>query len=259
MTLVVIRYMKQVWRFLLGFSAQCGNQFVTLTLLSRVRWRRLFSSPDNSYQSVSPLELPVVVINLKKRMDRRRQVEAELERIGFVNVTFLDAVDGKATFPSLLPGHAANLGCTLSHLHAVEAHVLGGIPVAICEDDNQFLGSQDSIISLFKEFLMTPSQDALGLSVRVRGPKIGVSENLDVVGWALAPAFYVLKPRAMGPVIKALRKSAIRLGGQRRGGPFDQVWRWTQRFRVIFVVPKERVARQRESFSDIQGKHFGGT
>ena len=75
----------------------------------------------------------------------------------------------------------------------------------------------------------------------------------------MAPAFYIVKPRARKGLLSAYRKSVNLLSSRRRGGPFDQVWKSTQRYRLMFVTPTQRVARQKESHSDIQGKYFEGT
>lgn len=252
-------FVKKTWQVYSCSMRSLGSQLIEFTLQTRLNLRKLFPARGNVFESLNPFEIPVVVINLKKRRDRLDQVMIELEKVGFHNVLILEAIDGRASFPHLLPGHASNLGCTLSHLKAIESYFEDDIPVAICEDDNQFLGSRESISTLVREFLDSNSQDVLGLSVRVRGRKIEASEKMNMVGWALAPAFYILKPRAKNHLLKALRRSAVLLKNQKRGGPFDQVWRWPQRFHLNFVVPKERVARQRESFSDIQGKYFSGT
>lgn len=251
--------MKKTWQVFSLLVKNLGSHLLELTLTTRLNLRKRFPVRDNVFESLNPWEIPVIVINLKKRRDRLDQVKVELGKIGFLNVFILEAIDGRVRFPQLLSGHASNLGCTLSHLEAFEGYPQNGIPVAICEDDNQFLGSRESLSCLIREFLDTNSQDVLGVSVRVRGRKIEASQNMNMVGWALAPAFYIVKPRARNHVVKALKKSAKLLKKQRRGGPFDQVWRWPQRFHLNFVVPKERVARQRESFSDIQGKYFLGT
>jgi hypothetical protein len=75
----------------------------------------------------------------------------------------------------------------------------------------------------------------------------------------MAPAFYIAKPRARVALLWAYRESVRRLSRQLRKGPFDQVWQSVQRYRLMFITPVARVARQKESYSDIQDKFFAGT
>jgi hypothetical protein len=199
------------------------------------------------------------VINLKKRPDRLRDVRANLKKMSFSDVRVIDAVDGPSIYPHLLRGHAANLGCTESHLQAIKDNLRAGQPVAVCEDDNEFLASKAEVHRLIADFLHSPEYDVLCVSSRVRGPKVAASKDLNVVSWSMAPAFYIAKPRARVALLGAYRESIRRLSRQIRNGPFDQVWRGTQLYQLIFVTPVERVARQKESFSDIQDKFFQGT
>jgi hypothetical protein len=186
-------------------------------------------------------------------------VRTNLENLGFLDIRVVVAIDGPKENPDISRGHAANLGCTRSHMAAVMENLGPGQVIAVCEDDNEFLASKEKIQELMTSFLQTSDYDVLCLSARVRGPKVRASEDLNVVAWALAPAFYIAKPRARGPLLAAYRKSIIRLSRERRNGPFDQVWASTQRYRLIFATAADRVARQKESHSDIQGKFFGGT
>jgi hypothetical protein len=88
---------------------------------------------------------------------------------------------------------------------------------------------------------------------------VKASKEFSAVGWAMAPAFYIAKPRARAALLGAYRESIRRLSRQLRNGPFDQVWKGIQRYRLVFVTPVARVARQKESHSDIQDKFFQGT
>lgn len=236
-----------------------GDQILAVLLATRLILRRLLSSSRNSFPTINPASIPVCVINLKKRPDRLGEVVSNLKEAGFTDIRVCEAIDGPERYPNLVRGHAANLGCTLSHKSALWGNLGTDSPVAICEDDNQFLASPEDIHSLLRKFLDSKEFDVMGLSVRVRGRKVPAGNDLSVVSWALAPAFYVVKPRAKRALMRAYTASARRLERQRRRGPFDQVWRFTQRVSTMFVVPNDRVARQRESFSDIQGQFFSGT
>lgn len=254
-----IAVIKAVWRWALRSGKTLGDVRDRSLLRLRISFRRLRPHLSNVFDRISPTDVPVFVINLKKRPDRLQDVSADLKRVGFTDVRVIEAIDGPAHYPSLLRGHAANLGCTQSHLKAIEDNLRAGRPVAVCEDDNEFVGSPEEIQALIADFLRAPEYDVLCLSARVRGPKVSVSPEFNLVSWALAPAFYIAKPRAREPLLSAYRKSIHRLRAQRRRGPFDQVWSSIQRYRLLFVTPVQRLARQKESHSDIQGKFFAGT
>lgn len=250
---------KSVWRGLLSSARRFGDQRDRILLTLRLSSRRRSPDSSNVFPGLSPADIPVFVINLKKRPDRLRDVCANLKKVGFLDVRVIEAVDGPTTYPHLVRGHAANLGCTRSHLAAVDGNLRAGYPIAVCEDDNEFLASEGDIHRLVGDFLNSPEYDVLCLSARVRGPKVGASKDFNAVSWAMAPAFYVAKPRARVALLGAYQESVRRLSRQLRGGPFDQVWRLIQRYQLVFVTPVARVARQKESHSDIQDKFFAGT
>ena len=97
--------------------------------------------------SFDPLSLQILVISLKRSLDRRRKVEQELQKVPFT-WAFLDAVDGSAlTGPppeyqsskvKLLQGYELTpneIGCYLSHKEAWKTCVGKNIPTLIFEDD----------------------------------------------------------------------------------------------------------------------------
>ena len=250
---------KSGWRSALPLIFGLADFIQAGLLRARLALRTLFPQRQNVFPALSVAEIPVFVINLAKRPDRLREVMTNLQGAGFSDVRVVEAIDGPQKYPHILRGHAANLGCTESHMAAVQENLVHGQPIAVCEDDNEFLAGPEEIRHLVRAFLDSPHFDVLGLSTRARGPKIEASQDFHVVSWAMAPAFYIAKPRSRRPLLAAYRRSVKRLKGERRRGPFDQVWKSTQRYRLLFVRPIERVARQRESYSDIQGKFFGGT
>lgn len=250
---------RGLWRAFLPVARSISDVAVWVTLSIRLALKRMFGNRSDVFPGYAPSGLRVVVINLKRREDRRAQVLENLSKIGFENVTILDAIDGPKKYPDHVRGNAANLGCTESHIMAIERHLSNGTPIAVCEDDNQFIGKSDEVLKYISSFLESPEADVLCLVARSRGPRVVVNSEFAAAGWALAPSFYVVKPNARRDLVRALTKSARKLTQQKRRGPFDQVWRWTQRFRLIFFVPQRKVGRQRDSFSDIQGQFFQGT
>jgi len=91
--------------------------------------------------------LKIIVISLERSLDRRKQVEQEMQKIS-MSWSFLDAVDGSALLtPPIeyksgkvrrLQGYALTpneIGCYLSHKEAWKRCVKEGVPTLILEDD----------------------------------------------------------------------------------------------------------------------------
>jgi len=97
--------------------------------------------------TATPLPLQILVISLRRSLDRRAKVEQEMQQIS-LPWSFLDAVDGsalqsppseyKALKVNLLQGYeltANEIGCYLSHKEAWKRCVEKNIPTLILEDD----------------------------------------------------------------------------------------------------------------------------
>lgn len=81
------------------------------------------------------------VINLPHRTDRRREMEAEFEKVGIAGdprIGFFPAVQPREKGVFHLPGAH---GCFLSHLGVLEEALAAGQSVIVLEDDCQFLAS----------------------------------------------------------------------------------------------------------------------
>jgi glycosyl transferase family 25 len=94
-----------------------------------------------------PSQIQILVISLKRSLDRRKQAEKEMQKIS-LPWAFLDAVDGSAlVVPPVeyksnkvkrLQGYALTLneiGCYLSHKEAWKCCVEKNVPTLILEDD----------------------------------------------------------------------------------------------------------------------------
>ena len=97
--------------------------------------------------TATPLRLQILVISLRRSLDRRAKVEQEMQQIS-LPWSFLDAVDGsalqsppseyKALKVNLLQGYeltANEIGCYLSHKEAWKRCVEKNVPTLILEDD----------------------------------------------------------------------------------------------------------------------------
>lgn len=165
--------------------------------------------------SHSPIQ--ILVISLKRSLDRRKQVEQEMKKISLPWV-FLDAVDGAAlAVPPVeykpnkvkrLQGYALTpneIGCYLSHKEAWKHCVKANIPTLILEDD--FVLSAD-----FEETLNTLLNEVTEWDfVRLQGlyevpfKLVHDQSELTLVknrGDAVGATAYLLKPQTAARLIK---------------------------------------------------------
>lgn len=188
-------------------------------------------------------------INLAHRTDRRRETEAELEKMGLDGVTRLDA--------SL--NDNGHLGASMSHLAAVRAlsQKASAPLLMVLEDDAQFLCSAEEFTSLLVKFLRDRRLDVLCIGnnpwtrpLRI-GPDFALTDDTSSAGC------YVFKPRAASLIAASHRHSVEMLsqGKDPANSALDQRWKALQRNQLFFCIPATHVFIQRPSFSDIQQAH----
>ena len=83
-------------------------------------------NPSNTLQTLTTNEYKTMIINLKRRRDRRLNIETQFKNQKFVDYEFMDAVDGSQLLPTayiqrLFHGNNFNyrkgvIGCAMSHL-----------------------------------------------------------------------------------------------------------------------------------------------
>lgn len=194
-------------------------------------------------------------INLDHRTDRRVFFEEECKKLD------LNPVRIKAEYT---PASGA-LGCLMSHLNALSSGS-DSEPTWICEDDCTFLVSRDSLDGVIQEFLESPA-DVLCLAFASRRD-LHFSSQLKRTTDCQTASSYIVKP-AFRKILLDFWTSVLvckRSGYEHprksefaklsvHKGEFettDQSWKVLQQSHV-FVIPKIRCAKQRESYSDIEG------
>jgi glycosyl transferase family 25 len=189
----------------------------------------------------------VVYINLPHRTDRRAEIESELSRMRSRNYIRFDGIRAE-------PGW---LGCSLSHRAALSAaKVKSGRLLMVLEDDCQFLKNSSRVGDVIEEFSSSKA-DVLCLSFNAtRYEPLPPLRKLRRVFDARTTSCYVLKPHMIKPIhdMASLSVDLFHQGAPSRFAAFDMVWRRMQKEK-IFVIPNQRLARQRPSYSDIEG-HF---
>jgi len=165
--------------------------------------------------SHSPIQ--ILVISLKRSLDRRKQVEQEMQKIS-LPWNFLDAVDGAALVaPPIeykpnkvkrLQGYALTpneIGCYLSHKEAWKRCVEEKIPTLILEDD--FVLSSDFEVTLNTLLNEVTEWDFVRLQGLYEVPFKPVLERLGLTlvknqGDAVGATAYLLKPQIAAQLIK---------------------------------------------------------
>jgi glycosyl transferase family 25 len=127
----------------------------------------------------------------------------------------------------------------------------------VCEDDCEFLATREEIDDLVNEFASNSRLDVLCLAFNTRNPKkvTQISKGLSITSDTQTTACYILKPHMVEKLAWAAYSSIE--GLTRTLDPtahaIDIEWKSLQK-RNIFAIPNIRIAKQLESYSDIEGK-----
>ena len=221
------------------------------------RWKRHQRFDASGLPTFSGEEIGITVINLPARKDRLTEFAEAMERVGFGDYSVTAGVPGRELFPQLPGDFSGAIGCNLSHAKAVEAHDWNSQPLLmVCEDDLDFLVDGARLREVISEFAQNPRLDVLCLAGRARGAKIQITERLYVATGIVGQACYVLKPQMARRLSTIWREGVGALLEQKLSGKNDLAWHPVQRREAFFAFPVGQLARQRPSFSDIQGRHM---
>lgn len=236
----VVRHLKRYGRLALRTLDQA-------LIPGRYAFRRVTLSNDATTTiGRTPQELPVQVINLASRPDRLKETQAELKRMGLKNWVRFEAQrsdDGA-------------LGCSLSHATLLQGFEESKTAVMVCEDDIEFLVGPEELTLILEDFLSNPALDVLCVANHLVSRPFPLFSRLALTANSATTACYVAKERAIPLLKESFFESATLIS---QGKPLglaaaDQHWKKLQRRTLLFAVPKNRVARQRPSFSDIEGR-----
>lgn len=159
----------------------------------------------------------ILVISLERSIDRRMQVEQEMQKIS-LPWSFLDAIDGskltkapveyKSNKVKRLQGYELTpneIGCYLSHKKAWQRCIESGIPTLVLEDDFVLsINFQDILMATLGEMAQygfirlqglyeVPCQETLKL------PGVRLVKNQ---GDAVGATAYILRPDIAGELVK---------------------------------------------------------
>jgi glycosyl transferase, family 25 len=210
---------------------------------------------------------PVVVINLRYRTDRLREVTAELARIGL-------RPDGTSLhrFDAIRPTESAGFatvgarGCFLSHLGVLERAVEAAWPgVVIVEDDMDFVRGIDRRLRLVLHRLNGVDWGVFhgGTSHAVPGEVIDEALGLQTA-WPGAPIllahFVAFRGPAQARARDYLRAILTRRPGDPAGGAMDVDGAYNH-FRadnpdILAILANPPIAVQRPSFADVRDRKW---
>ena len=210
--------------------------------------RAHFSRRENNLQlGINGLSLcDVFYINLSHRIDRRQEIEKELEKIGITN---------SLRFEAHRDDNGA-LGCSRSHYGLLSNYaVRSDRLLMICEDDCQFIKDRSYIDGVVNEFYSNKNLDVLCLAYNKRNG-INISTRLEFTSDTQTTACYILKPHMISKMIVMAQESITRLesGQENKRAAIDVIWKKLQK-KYVFVVPVQRIAKQSASYSDIEKVH----
>ena len=214
------------------------------------RFRRSVTRP--SFPSETPFsdlvrDGSIWVINLDKRSDRRLEYENEFSRLQLGSPVRFSAVFSPNGF----------LGCASSHLEVLRRWERMGNsgPICVVEDDLEFLVSKSVLEQTVRAFLSDSKLDVMLLGYRTRSLAPRLCSGLRIITNSLTTSGYIVKPAALQSIIESAESSVDLLskGASPSEASIDVVWQKLQCRGLIFATGAVRMARQRRSFSDIEG------
>ena len=244
-----------MYRRILATAQELKGQKASRRLAIRWQAKSALHSPSEQYIPLS--KTPIVVISLPNRQDRLIAFDGEMRKLGVQHHRVVPGVPGKELYPSLPGDFSGAIGCNLAHSNAIESNDWAHEKLLmICEDDVEFQVGAEVVERLISEFVAHPLLDVLCLAGRVRGPKIPISQHLCVASGIVGQACYVVKPHMVGPLATLWRSGVSDLAKLRLRGKNDIIWKKLQEHEAFFAYPRQKVARQRASYSDIQGREM---
>lgn len=233
------------------------------SLFLRARWasnaqRIVAPLPEFSSEDQVFAALDFVVINLDGRPERLQSFAQQMRNLGVGDWRRVGATNGRKKFPEMPPFFAGSLGCTLSHIDALDSIRWADYAAAvICEDDSEFLVNRRELATLIADFLSNPKLDVLALYGRTRGGAHAIGPRLRIGMGIVGRVCYVVKPHMAHVLAEKFREGVALLEKGERRGKGDQMWRSLQSHGYFFATPRTNAVRNSAGFSDIEGKQLG--
>jgi hypothetical protein len=218
------------------------NSIYRYRLNKRIR-KRIFL-PESKLEAIGS---SIYYINLDSRIDRLEQLQANFDERQFPTTIRQSGV--KKTNGAL--------GCALSHVKVLEDFLSDPTRelLLVVEDDCRFLISFSELSKLLTEFLSAQELCVLVICPSVQGLRIQFSKNLDVSNNIQTTACYAVKRYYAPTLLENFKESVtkLELGSPRNHSAIDINWKKLQQ-RFLFAIPRERIAFQEPSYSDIENR-----
>lgn len=192
----------------------------------------------------------ILYINLDYRTDRREQIEGELVR--------MDLVEKSERFPATYVKEQGILGCTISHLSAIQlAKQRGYKNVLILEDDFQFLLEKEMIESRLEAFFRSrlgKNYDVCMLSFGLSKPSGEPMEECPIIKRVVEAqnaAAYIVQEKYYDVIIELYEKVIPLLESTKAHWIYanDQAWKILQE-KDRWYHFTERFGKQCAGYSD---------
>lgn len=247
------RFVRPSFRRVLGFIRK-QRKAQDLRKLE-ARWNETVKESRSVREPSTSSKISIGVINLPHRTDRLAQVSSEMQRLGVEDYQLIEGVLGRDLYPDIPGDFSGAIGCNLAHSRAVkELNTTDAHAILVCEDDVEFLVGWSEINELIEEFLASEQLDVLCLAGRVRGSKMDIGGGLYLATGIVGQACYVVKPHMVDILSDVWTSGVQDLAKLRLRGKNDIAWNQLQTTSALFAFPQKKIAQQRPSYSDIQGR-----
>lgn len=188
----------------------------------------------------------IYCINLKKRSDRKNQCIDIFKSININNYNFIEAKDGASIFPNKHKKIAARIGCTLSHIDAIQNFKKTKNQYGLILEDDFMC--DHSMITKFNEYCDQVPEDfcILYLGANHKAPTAQYSKNLNRCVKSHCAHAYIINKEYIDKI----------LNNKYMDFPVIDVYFSDfiqQKYPCYCFNPK--LVWQRESYSDIEGRN----
>lgn len=187
----------------------------------------------------------IFYINLKERLDRKKSVELELDKLGWKYTRF-EAVKTKS----------GRVGCSMSHLKLLKMAKEKKMPyIVIVEDDIQFK-DVELFKKLFDNFMNSKIEyDVFLLAGNLRMPAVKVTPNIIKVYKSFTTTGYIVKEHYYDKMINNIEEGINKLLKNYKNG-FNAIDTYLMKLQLVdkWYISYPRTVTQKPDYSDIENK-----
>jgi glycosyl transferase family 25 len=190
----------------------------------------------------------IYYINLADREDRKNHIESEFRKLGWDDVTRLDAIRNKD----------GRVGCALSHLKILTIAKEKELPyVAIFEDDAQIVEKQRFKKIFTRIMEIDINYDVYMLAGNIRGETKQIAPFTHTCNKAFCGTAYIVKKHYYDTLINTIKNGILGLMKHpkiRGVNEIDTCW-FKLQSSDNWVIMRPRMITQLASYSDIENRN----